>query len=65
MGVGKRVGSQGNLKKKSLKNRFLCNVGRLAVSHSNSNYERLGYFSSADCFIMNKLFAQPVLKLYK
>lgn len=44
MGVGKRVGSQGNLKKKSLKNRFLCNVGRLAVSHSNSNYERLGYF---------------------
>lgn len=53
----------GNLRKKSLKNRFLCNVGRLAVSHSNSNYERLGYFSSADCFIMNKLLAQSILRL--
>lgn len=52
-----------NLRKKSPKNRFLCNVGRLAVSHSNSNYERLGYFSSADCFIMNKLLAQSILRL--
>ena len=53
----------GYLKKKSLKNRFLCNVGRLAVSHSNSNYERLGYFSTADCFTMNKLLAQSILRL--
>lgn len=54
----------GNLKK-SLKNRLLCNVGRLAVSHSNSNYERLGYVRFAACFVVNKLFAQPILRLYK
>lgn len=52
--------AMGNLKKR-LKNRFWCNVGRLAVSHC----ERLGFFRSAACFVMNKLFAQLILRLYK